>query len=268
MSWGSDLLWGARRGSGKWIAEFVLRRSGSLVCDCDTVRQRSVELGMDPRAVVVFPWGVDLEAFALHGPRRLREILGWRDAFVLISARNWERVYGVDLVAEAFSIALSRQPALRLLLLGSGSDRGRIRHPLNATGAIRRVHMAGPVRHDDLPEYFRSADLYVSASRSDGSSITLLEAMASGLPAVVSDIPSNREWIENGVHGWTFRDGDPRSLAQTILDAFGDRARLKAMGRAGRSRTEMRADWKTNFPRLYEAYALAQTRSGRRPHAA
>jgi glycosyltransferase involved in cell wall biosynthesis len=267
MSWGSDLLWGARRGSGKWISEVVLRRSDSLVCDCDTVRQRSIELGMDPQAVVVFPWGVDLKVFALHGRSRLREILGWRDEFVLISARTWERVYGVGLVAEAFAIALRRQPALRLMLLGSGSDRGRIQRMLNASGAIRRVHMAGPVRHDDLPEYFRCADVYVSASRSDGSSITLLEAMASGLPAIVSDIPSNREWIEDGVHGWRFRDGDPRSLADTILKAYGEVASLKAMGLAGRRLTETRADWNSNFPRLYEAYALAQARSGRRAHA-
>jgi L-malate glycosyltransferase len=267
MSWGSDLLWGARRGPGKWIAEFVLRRSDSLVCDCDTVRQQSIKLGMDPQAVVAFPWGVDLRAFDLDGRRRLREILGWRDAFVLISARTWEPVYGVDLVAEAFAIALSRQPALRLLLLGSGSDRSRIQRMLNAGGAIRRVHMAGPVRHDDLPDYLRCADVYVSASRSDGSSITLLEAMASGLPAIVSDIPSNREWIEDGVHGWWFRDGDPRSLADTILKAYGEKERLKAMGLAGRKATETKADWNSNFPRLYEAYALAQARSGRRAHA-
>jgi glycosyltransferase involved in cell wall biosynthesis len=124
------------------------------------------------------------------------------------------------------------------------------------------------VRHNDLPDYFRSADLYVSASRSDGSSVTLLEAMASGLPAVVSDIPSNLEWVESGVHGWTFRDGDPHSLAEAILDAFDKRARLKAMGRAVRELAEARADWTKNFRRLYEAYALAESCADRRPHAA
>jgi len=268
MSWGSDLLWDARRGLGKRIAEVVLRRTDSLVCDCETVRRRSLELGMDPRRVVVFPWGVDLEAFAVNGRPRLREALGWQKAFVLVSARTWEPVYGVDLVVDAFTIALSRQPALRLLLLGNGSHRRRILRRLNATEAIRRVHMAGPVRHNDLPDYFRSADLYVSASRSDGSSVTLLEAMASGLPAVVSDIPSNLEWVESGVHGWTFRDGDPHSLAEAILDAFDKRARLKAMGRAVRELAEARADWTKNFRRLYEAYALAESCADRRPHAA
>ena len=55
---------------------------------------------------------------------------------------------------------------------------------------------------------YRAADLYLSASHSDGSSVSLMEALGCGLPVLVSDIPGNREWVTDGEQGWLFPDGD------------------------------------------------------------
>ena len=266
MSWGSDLLRDARAGRDRWLASFVLRRSNVLVCDCETVRARAIDLGMDPERICVFPWGVELDVFSPTAKSEIRRSLGWEGCLVLMSARPWEPVYGTHLVAEAFATAAASEADLRLLMLGEGSQRRRIRRRLESGEAIRRTHFPGPVEHAGLPAYFRAADLYLSASRSDGSSVTLLEAMASGLPALVSDIPSNREWVEDGANGWTFRDGDPASLAGAILRAAQDRGRLGAMGRAARAVTEARADWSKNFPRLDQAYRMAQHHSMTRPN--
>ncbi|HSB91263.1 MAG TPA: glycosyltransferase [Anaerolineales bacterium] len=263
MSWGSDVLWEARRGWGEWLASFVLRHSDALICDCETVRQRSVGLGMDPSRIVVFPWGVDLKAFSPKVPSRIRRVLGWETAVVLMSARPWESMYGTRLVAEAFALAAAREPGLRLLMLGNGSDRQRVRKPLETGRLTSRAHFPGPVDHEALPTYFRAADLYVSASRVDGTSVTLLEAMASGLPAAVSDIPSNREWIDGTTNGWVFRDGDARSLGDLMVRAVSERRRLPAMGRAARHVAEARADWSKNFPRLEKAYRTAQAHTRR-----
>jgi glycosyltransferase involved in cell wall biosynthesis len=264
MSWGSDLLFHARGGVGRWIARWTLRRSDSLLCDCEAVRRESVRLGIDRARIVVFPWGVDLDKFTPGGPGAVRETLGWKESFVLISARAWEPGYGVDLVAEAFAAASSEAADLRLMLLGDGSEKGRVHRRLEAGGALRQTYLPGPIEHKDLPGYFRDADLYVSASRRDGSSVTMLEAMACGLPALVSDIPPNLEWVDGGSNGWTFRDGDSLSLAAAILQARKSRTRLKEMGAAARRVTEKRADWSKNFPRLQEAYELAQAGSKRR----
>jgi L-malate glycosyltransferase len=261
MSWGSDLLFHARRGPGRWVARWTLRRSDSLVCDCEAVRVASIRLGLDRGRIVVFPWGVDLDTFTPRGPGGVREALGWKESFVLVSARAWEPGYGVDLVAEAFATALREAADLRLMLLGDGSERDLVRRRLEAGGAIQRTYLAGPVEHSDLPGYFRGADLYVSASRRDGASVTMLEAMACGLPALVSDIPSNLEWVDGGSNGWTFRDGDSLSLASAILQAHKSRGRLKEMGAAARRVTERRADWSKNFPLLQDAYELAQAGS-------
>jgi hypothetical protein len=105
--------------------------------------------------------------------------------------------------------------------------------------------------------HYRIADLYLSASHSDGTSISLLEAMACGRPALVSDIPGNREWVQPGVNGWLFPDGDEKALAQAIVRAVDQRQQLPEMGRAAREIAEQRADWERNFQELLKAYGLA-----------
>ena len=115
----------------------------------------------------------------------------------------------------------------------------------------------GQVGLAELPEIYRAADLYLSASHSDGSSISLLEALACGRPALVSDIPGNREWITPGEQGWLFPDGDDAALAGGILRAAAGGDRLERMGTRARCLAEERADWQKNFPKLLEAYKKA-----------
>ena len=122
----------------------------------------------------------------------LRERLGWQGAFTILSLRSWEPVYGVDVVLRGFARAAKADPRLRLFLLGGGSLAGQIQGLLQQEGLHERVRLGGQVSQAALPGYYRAADLYVSASHSDGSSVSLLEALASGVPALVSDIPAIR----------------------------------------------------------------------------
>jgi glycosyltransferase involved in cell wall biosynthesis len=70
----------------------------------------------------------------------------------------------------------------------------------------------------------------------------------------VSDIAGNKEWIENGVNGWLFRDGDVDDLAEKILLAIKKRREFKKIGELARKTAEERADWRKNFGTLLEAY--------------
>ncbi len=142
-------------------------------------------------------------------------------------------------------------------MLGGGSLETHVRARLDETGLADRVHFAGKVTLEDLPACYRAADLYLSASRSDGSSVSLLEAMACGLPALVSDIPGNREWVAADENGWWFRSGDAVSLTEAILAAQAAGSGLRQCGMRSRVIAEARADWARNFPRLLEAYQMA-----------
>ncbi len=258
MSWGSDMLLEARRGLGRKLAAYTLRRTQVFVCDCQAVRRRAIELGMEADAIIVFPWGVDLDHFTPGSSPELRRELGWETQFVFLSTRAWEPLYRVDQIVQAFLRAAAVEPNLRLLLLGDGSMAPELRHLIASAGASDRIHIAGQVGYDELPRYYRAADVYVSASRSDGSSVSLMEALACGLPALVSDIPGNREWVEPGANGWWFAGGDAPDLEQKMLAAHAARERLAAFGQGARQVAEDRADWTRNFPRLMDAYDLAR----------
>ncbi len=264
MSWGSDLLMDARRGIGRWGAKLTLNRSDVLLCDCQAVKQRAQALGMSPERIVIFPWGVNLSHFNPQGSAEARRKLGWGLDFVLLSARMWEPIYGVDLLVKAFIQAAQRLPKLRLIMLGDGSQRTLIYDLLADAGLKDRVHFAGMVANASLPDYYRSADLYISASHSDGSSVSLLEAMACGLPSLVSNIPGNMEWISNGKSGWSFADGAVEGLTQGISTAVQYKDDLKSMGQTARDVVEVRADWNKNYPKMIEAYQMAIEYANRR----
>lgn len=255
MSWGFDLMQDADLdGWNRRATRFVLRRADFFLSDCEATRARAVAFGLNPDRSLIFPWGVDLAHFApaanpSHNP----------DEFVVFCNRSWEPRYGVDVLARAFVQALRQRPRLRLFLLGGGSQAGALRAIL--APVMDRVHFGGQVPQADLPRYYHQADLFVSPSHVDGSPVSLLEAMACGLPVLVSDIPANREWVEHGVNGWLFPDGDVNALTSALIRAVDERDSLPALGRAARRTAEARADWNVNAQKLLEAYRLTVGRS-------
>ncbi len=258
MPWGSDLMLDADKDARyRWATRYVLRRSDVMVGDCEAVRQKAIAFGMEADRIVTFPWGVDLAQFSPGEDGGLRARKGWEENFVLLSTRSWEPVYGVDALARAFVLAAQQRPELRLFMLGGGSQAGLLRQIVSRGGVQDKVYFPGRIGQDDLPRYYRAADLYLSASHSDGSSVSLMESLACGCPALVSDIPGNREWVTPGQQGWQFPDGDPQALAKAILRAVEERGRLPEMAQAARSLAEDRADWNKNFKELLRAYEIA-----------
>ena len=267
VSWGYDLIFDARKNAlYRALTRFTLRRSAVMVGDSAVVRGLARGYGMPDGRIVTFPWGVDLEHFrpaeGSPGPGASEGA-----PFTLLSTRGWEPIYGVELIARAFVGAARQKPELRLVMLGGGSLAPRLHEIFERGGVRERVLFPGQVSQADLPRFYRSADLYLSASHSDGASISLLEALACGRPVLVSDIPGNREWVAPGVQGWWFPDGDARALEAGLLQAVEARAHLPEMGCAARRLAEERADWKKNFLELLRAYALALGQSGERPLA-
>jgi len=257
MSWGSDMLIDSDRDEfWRWMTYQTLSRADLFACDSDEVSRRARALvGYPQDRIVQFPWGVDVSAFSPGEDRlRLRNRLGWQDCFLIISTRALEPNYGVDIVLEAFSRALHRDPKVRLVLAGDGSQAEQIRCCANDLNLSSFVYFAGMISQAEMPSYLRAADLYVSCAYSDGSSVSLLEAMACGLPVVVTDRPSNREWVIQGENGWLAKAGSSASFAQALLEAVALGALRRRISSQNRRIIERRADWKRNFDRLLAAY--------------
>jgi len=256
MSWGFDLQEDAQR-SLWWraITGYTLRRSTFFTCDAQVTASLAAKYGISGDRMSVFPWGVDLQHFTPAAARIEPQDAAKR--FVVLCNRSWEPRYGVDCVARAFALAARRVPDMILVLLGGGSEAGNIKNALTGAGLSERVEFGGYVSQEELPHWYRKADVYVSASHVDGSSVSLMEALACGTPALVSDIPANREWVEDEGNGWLFRDGDAEALADRLVEISGRRAELEGFARRARETAEKKADWASNFPVLLHSYEEA-----------
>ena len=256
MSWGFDLMQDAERNPWmKWVTSYTLKRSTFFTSDAEITRDKAIAYGMNPDRTVVFPWGVDLKHFSagqLSVGKKTQNVR--RKSFTLFCNRSWESRYGVDVLAKAFVKVANQREDVNLLLLNGGSQANVIRQILMNGGVLDRVQFGGQVSQRDLPRWYHMADLYISPSHVDGSSVSLMEALACGLPALVSDIPANQEWVSEGVNGWLFPDGNADILAEKILAVIAQRTNLTQISRAARRSAEERADWKKNFAKLLEAY--------------
>lgn len=258
MSWGFDLMHDAGKNAySRWVTRNVLSRSDWLFGDCQSVLNKAAEYGYNLAKSSYFPWGVDLQQFYPADETSIRKQFGWVDETILYCNRSLEPKYGVDIVARAFVQAASTDQYLRLMLSGNGSQKEKIERILIDGGVMDKVVFTGQIPNVDLPVYYRAADLYISASHTDGSSVSLMEALACGLPAAVSDIPSNQEWIRPGEEGWLFTDGSVEELAELMLKLDQEKVNLAVMRIKARRKAELYADWTINQRKMLSGYERA-----------
>lgn len=258
MSWGSDLLVDADRDqSWHYQTCFALDHSEMLVADCDEVVNKAQLLSEYPTdRIVQFPWGVDLDMFHPGADEAgLRRRFNIEGRFVLLSTRNWEESYGILPLLEGFHQAYLVNQELRLLLLGDGSLDSRIKSFISQNGLSRIVLTPGRIPSPQLAQYNRAADLYISDTFSDGSSISLLEAMASGLPVIATSRESNREWVKERQGGLLVEFGDTTGIRDAILQISSlGKAQCKKWGEHNLLIAQQRANWRKNFLKLLDGY--------------
>ncbi len=249
MSWGFDLMDDVHKNKWmEWVTRYTLKHSTFFISDANITRDMALQYGMNPEKTMVFPWGVDLTHFNVKTfkPENV-------ETFTLFCNRSWEPRYGVDVLAKAFVKVAATKPEVGLILLNGGSQAAAIRQILQNGGVFERVYFGGQVSQTDLPNWYHRANLYISPSHVDGSSVSLMEALACGLPCLVSNIPANKEWVTEGENGWLFEDGNADMLAEKILLAIKNNS-LAKIGNASRVIAEERADWKKNAMKLMQTY--------------
>jgi glycosyltransferase involved in cell wall biosynthesis len=257
-TWGWDVLYQPEQGP-EWrqATEFAVAKADAVYVDCEAARDRiRVFADIPDTRIVQFPMGIKRGTFGPDGDRpRPDEFAHEPGAYVFLSTRSWEPLYAVDVLLEAFRRAYSHNSCLRLLLLGSGSLEAQVREFVRVHKLDQVIQIPGRIGASETAKWFRAADVYISCARTDGTSVSLLEAMATGLPVVVTDIPSNREWVTNGQNGWLAASDSPQEFADRMLRAAQlTKERRKAISEQNQKLVADRADWDGNFPRLLKMY--------------
>jgi len=217
LSWGYDLQQGHSRAvpleSLAWISSL-----DGLVVDSPATRDLAISLGLAAERIVLIPWGVDLELFTPTGPVVSAANHGFPSGSRLVlSLRTHDTLYRTSDVIEAFARAALVDPALMLVMGSDGPLTPAHRARVAELGLESRVRFIGRVDEAELPALLRGAELYVTASETDGTSVTLLQAMACGVPVIASRNAGNVTWIRDGETGRLFDVGDIESLASLLV---------------------------------------------------
>ena len=203
-------------------------------------------VGVERSKILVSPVGVDTDFLAWRDPAS-RPGVGR-----IICTRSHAPVYDHPTLLRAMAILKERGGSFHVTFTHRRAEEAR--RLARELGVEDRATFRGGYEDRELPALLGGHDVYVSCSRSDGTSQSLLEAMSTGLFPVVSDIPANTPWVEHGNNGLLFPVGDPGALADRLMEAIGDPALRAEGGRIGRSRVVDRGDREKEADCLLEAF--------------
>lgn len=163
--------------------------------------------------------GVDIEKFNLPVNKKLYSELNLHpDDIMLICVGRLEKIKGHDVLIQAFS-KIKQESNVKLLIVGDGSYRTDIEKSIIEKGLQNRIRILG--HRNDIPELLKLSNCFVLASRSEGLSCSIIEAMAAGLPVIATDVGGNAELVKDGENGYLVQSGNPEALAaklQILID--------------------------------------------------
>lgn len=217
-----DVLVANRRRLAEQVDRLAERRYDHIVAVSDRVRDFLVTGRHVPEGrVSVIPNGWAGRPLPRHPGRQP----------TVVCVANFRPEKEHELLLAAFRRVLSQVPDARLRLVGAGPGRARIEAAVQADpGLAASVAFAGAI--DDVWPELAAADVFVLASRYEGMSVALLEAMAAGLPAVVTDVGANRQLVDYAPSGTVVPVGDAEALADALTGVLRDPVGAAALGRA------------------------------------
>jgi glycosyltransferase involved in cell wall biosynthesis len=168
---------------------------------------RDVLASFDIAATIV-PNTIDLRTFAYRARDPLRPHL--------LCTRNLEPIYNVACVLRAFRRVQAERPDARLTLVGSGSEESALRSLAGRLG-LRHVTFAGRIPAAEIHRYYAEADIYVQTPSIDNMPLSVLEAFASGLPVVSTDVGGVPTLLTDGIHGLLAPHDDDAAVAASVL---------------------------------------------------
>ncbi|MBA2696736.1 MAG: glycosyltransferase [Actinobacteria bacterium] len=246
--------------------ERCMRAANAVVTLSESMRQDILSRGIAPSKVFVVPNGIAAGDFS---PRPRSADVSARlglapEDFVFGYVSNLDHFReGQELLIDAAVILRDRGVPARALIVGDGRRRGQLQRHAENCSAGDAVLFTGRVEHEEVAEYYAQLDVFV-VPRVDERAARLTtplkpyEAMALGVPVVVSELPALREIIGAGERGCSFPPGDAAALADILGDLAADPRRRADMAHAAREWVLAHRTWAANAARYEAVYAAVQ----------
>jgi glycosyltransferase involved in cell wall biosynthesis len=202
------------------------------------------------------PFGIDTNVFS---PPAGAGIPG-NQTIEIFSNRGFYPVYDNETLVQGFARAYEKNPALRLTLKGDGPLEQSVRDRVTSLGLSEVITFKRKTSYSEVPDDYRHAHIFLTTSLSDGTPVSILEAMASGLPCIATNVGGIPEWIENKKTGILISSKSPEQVAEAILTLGADRALCLRIGTAAREVIIQNGQWKFLMAQAEKDYlALIET---------
>ena len=204
-AWGSDVLILPNKSPfHRWLVKKGLQSAQVLTADSKEMVDAIRKLGIKTE-VVQANFGVDLDLSVIPGSDR---------PMAFYSNRMHEPLYRIDEIIDGMGEYLQSGDG-EMIIAGKGSMTEALQEKVHTLGIAQRVRFVGYIDASQNQSFYLGSRFFLSIPQSDGTSISLLEAMAYGCIPIVSDLPSNREWIEDNVNGIILQKGE--TLKNAVL---------------------------------------------------
>jgi glycosyltransferase involved in cell wall biosynthesis len=247
-----DVVRPVRRHVNRWLLSHLVTQTNA-VCAFSATALREVD-GFSGVQVGVIENGIQLDRYAGHLDSTLaRQRVGVpADRRYIVNVARLHPVKDQATLIDGFRVVAPAHPDVDLLLAGDGPLRAELEQRVRQLNLGDRVHFLG-VR-DDVPSVLAAADVFCLTSVSEAASLTLLEAMGSGLPVVVTNVGGNPEIVRDSVEGLLVPRGDANAVGRALLQILDDPGLAARLGAAGAERVRQLYRLDRTIERYYELY--------------
>jgi glycosyltransferase involved in cell wall biosynthesis len=249
----------------KTIAKYAAMKAQKVIVDAECMKKTWMNFGVPRDRIEVIPFGVDTNLFKPNTDnneiRKKLEIT--ENDIVVISTRPFFSHYNVECLIKAASLILKKHKNTKFIIKGKGPLENYLRKLAENLGVNQHIRFSGAVQYKEMVQYLATADVYVSTSFIDSTSVSMLEAMACGLPPITTDIVGNREWIQNGVNGLLYPPKDHVALAEKITQLIEQKNQRKQFGEKSRRIIIEKAAWEKCVSKMEAIYQSLTTKKSR-----
>ena len=262
---GSDILIDSKSRVKRWFLKYAIKKVDSIAVINKSMKDRLIKLGCNRRKMVPLRIStVDTDKFQpSKRTESIRESVGAKDGFLVLSARWFKPIYHVDVFIRAIPYILEKLSNVKFIIIGSGHLENKLKDLSKELKIEKNISFVGKICHEDMPKYLASVDLYVdtfvsvssmwdesSIDETSGVGTTTVEAMSCGVPILLAFKNEMRKYPYK-----TYYPLDSQDLANKIVDLLKNeelRKQLKKQAREFAIRTVDMTVHMKKWEKLYE----------------
>lgn len=242
----------------KSLARIAATKAYAITVDAKCMQEIWVSMGIPRNKIWVIPFGVDMSKFNpnVDGSAIRRKLHIQKTDVVVISTRPFynNNHYNIECLIRAIPMIVRGHENAKFIIKGAGPLEGYLKRLVEKLNISKHVRFVGLVPYDEVARYLCASDIYVSTCFVDSTSVSLLEAMACGVPPVVTDIPGNREWIKDGEDGLLFPPKNSSALAEKIMQLTENQSLRNRFGKRCFQIIKRRATWEKCVSKMEAIY--------------